>query len=1038
MATTQDDRIADLQRAIAELRQERDAALAQKVALAEVLDVINRFPGDPGPVFEAILEKAHALCGAALGSMTTYDGAHFHVVATHGYPDKLVTLMRQPRRTGPEQQSALRGERYFHEPDVRTLDDGSMDEVARTNLDLTGLRTYLAVPLRKDGNLLGIISAGRQEVRPFAESEITLLEGFAAQAVIAMENARLLGELRQRTADLQESLEYQTATSDVLKVISRSAFDLKPVLDTLVETAARLCNADMANLVRREGELYRVVADFGYTPEYGAWLRAVEPYRPERRSVGSRAALEGRVVHVHDIAADPNYPTGPITLGKQRTSLGVPLLREGDVIGFIVLARQRVEPFTDRQIELVSIFADQAVIAIENTRLITEQREALEQQTATAEVLQVINASPGNLVPVFDALLERALRLCESSFGILCTFDGEFYHVVAMRDVAPGYADLIRAPVRAVPGMSAYDLVLGKDVVHVVDITTDARYDLANPLRRALADQSGGRTVIWIALRRDGALVGMINIYRREVRPYSDQHIALLQNFADQAVIAIENTRLITEQREALEQQTATAEVLQVINTSPGNLAPVFDAMLEKAMRLCGAAFGSLYTYDGERFHSAAQRGVPPAYAAFRAENPPLPTQGGGPATLLETRRPLQVLDIRAHESYGPDYPGVQAMVELGGVRTVLSVPLLKDETFFGYISIFRKEVRAFTDKEIALVQNFAAQAVIAMENARLITEQQEALEQQTATAEVLQVINASPGNLTPVFEAILEKAHDLCDIAYGDLQLYDGEHLHSVAQRGLSVEFADRLRQGYRASDSPASRPLLAGGRFTHITDAAAVDFMVFRSAVRPDGIRTVLFVPLRKDGSLLGMIASARKEVRPFTEKEISLLENFAAQAVIAMENARLITEQREALEQQTATAEVLAVINASPGDLAPVFEAILEKAMHLCDAAFGTLALYEDGHESIRAVAMHNLPDALVELFRDKQRILPDNSFGRMARGESPIHIIDAAADGAGLVASPMRRAAVEIGGAHTALWVALRKGQQVLGASSRGDV
>ena len=406
MATTQDGTIAELQRTIAELRQERettraerDAALAQKAALAEVLDVMNRSPGDPGPVFDVILEKAHALCGAALGSMTTYDGAHFHVVATLGYPDKLVTLMRQPRRTGPEQQSALRGDRYLYEPDVRTLDIGSMDEVASTNLDLTSLRTYLAVPLRKDGKLLGIIIAGRREIRPFAESEITLLEGFAAQAVIAMENARLLGELRQRTGDLQESLEYQTATSDVLKVISRSTFDLQPVLDTLVETAARLCDAEQAAIYQREDESVWLVANIGFPSEYETFAREAGAFSLDRspQNVGPRAIREGRPVHIHDVATVPGYGEASIRFGRQRTSLGVPLMREGEAIGGIVLARQRVEPFTERQIELVSTFANQAVIAIENTRLMTEQREALEQQTATAEVLQVINASPGNL-----------------------------------------------------------------------------------------------------------------------------------------------------------------------------------------------------------------------------------------------------------------------------------------------------------------------------------------------------------------------------------------------------------------------------------------------------------------------------------------------------------------------------------------------------------------------------------------------------------------------------------------------------------------
>ena len=289
----------------------------------------------------------------------------------------------------------------------------------------------------RDGQVIGAISLGGEEPGGFTDSQIALLQTFAEQAVIAISSAETYRALQARTSDLQETLEYQTATSDVLKVISRSTFDLQPVLDTVVETAARLCDADQAAMARPEGDFWRLVANFGFPAEYEAHYRATGtmPYGPDAPSVTARAVREKVPVHIHDVAAIPGYPDHSIRLGKQRTSLAVPLLREGQPIGVILLARQRVEPFTDRQIGLVSTFADQAVIAIENTRLITEQREALEQQTATAEVLEVINASPGNLVPVFDAMLEKAMRLCEASFGSLYINDFEGFRTVAARGV---------------------------------------------------------------------------------------------------------------------------------------------------------------------------------------------------------------------------------------------------------------------------------------------------------------------------------------------------------------------------------------------------------------------------------------------------------------------------------------------------------------------------------------------------------------------------------------------------------------------------
>jgi len=452
--------------------------------------------------------------------------------------------------------------------------------------------------------------------------------------------------------------------------------------------------------------------------------------------------------------------------------------------------------------------------------------------------------------------------------------------------------------------------------VHLLDAKDEAAYP-AVPSRRALVDLGGARTVLAVPLRKDGILLGSFALYRQEVRPFSDKQIALLQNFAAQAVIAMENARLLTETREALEQQTATAEVLQVINSSPGDLAPVFAAMLEKATRLCQAASGVMWTYDGECLHAAALRGVPPPFAEYLREPfRPHPEMALGHVLMGE---PLVISrDLGAEELYQSGNPLRRAIVDLGAARSAVTVSLRRDDALLGIFTIYRQEVRPFSDKEIALLENFAAQAVIAMENARLLTETREALEQQTATAEVLQVINSSPGDLTPVFGAILEKAHVLCDAACGGLIVRNGELFHTVAIHG-EPDFAEFWRrQGpFRPGDrySPIDA-LLRGEKFVHFADVREDDGYrntpAYQRLVDAAGARTLLLVPLRKDGILLGAITAFRQEVRPFSDKQIALLENFAAQAVIAMENARLITETREALEQQTATAEVLQVIN------------------------------------------------------------------------------------------------------------------------------
>ena len=666
-----------------------------------------------------------------------------------------------------------------------------------------------------------------------------------------------------------------------------------------------------------------------------------------------------------------------------------------------------------------------------------ERDEALAQQTATAQVLQVINSSPGDLAPVFEALLDKALTLCGGTFGIIRIYDGNSFHLGAMRGVPLEIAELMKQPRRPpFTGMVALErMVAGEPVVEIGDPRDLAGYRAGAPTIQAMVDRGGARTGLWVALRKDAELLGFIWVYRQEVRPFTDKQIALLQNFAAQAVIAMENARLLTETREALEQQTATAEVLQVINASPGDLAPVFDAILEKARQRTDAIHGDLWIYDGECFHLASTHGEPGMSQWLQQQGPLRPWPGSRLEDLLNGEDYVHLDDALQSASF-QSAPEFLEQNKIAGIRTILSVPLRKEGVVLGLITVYRRKVRPFTDKQIALLQNFAAQAVIAMENARLLTETREALEQQTATAEVLQVINSSPGELAPVFDAILEKAHALCGAASGGLLIRDGEAFRIAAFHGAPsiLKIWRQTHPGRLPEGSPIAR-IVGGERIVHLTDALADES--YRTAPAPiqrsleaDAIRTVLMVPLRKDGTLLGVITAFRQEVRPFTDKQIALLQNFAAQAVIAMENARLLTETREALEQQTATAEVLQVINSSPGDLAPVFDAMLDKATRLCEAPFGILRTW-DG-ERFHFGAVHGEP-TFRDWVRQRGPTRPDRDnspLGQIVTGERVVRFADEPGD-EGYWNSTGFREMVEASGIRRGIWVALRKDDELLG-------
>jgi GAF domain-containing protein len=981
------------------------------------LQVINSSPGDLTPVFDAMLQKATSLCEAAFGVLHIYDGERFHRVSTLGVPGAYADyLKRDPQEFGPGTGPArvLAGERVVHI--VNMLDTEAYragEPNRRAIVDLGGARTALGVPLLKDEVVLGHFTIFRQRVRPFTGKQIALLQNFAAQAVIAMENARLLTETR-------EALEQQTATAEVLQVINSSPGDLAPVFDAMLERALHLCGAHLGLLLIYDGESFRAATLQGAPEAYTDFMTRA-PIRPGPRTGLARLVRERRLVHIEDLAADEAYferdplRVASVELAGMRTFLAIPLLKDSGVAGAFVVYRQEVRPFTDKQIALLQNFAAQAVIAMENARLMTETREALEQQTATAEVLQVINSSPGDLVPVFDAMLEKSMRLCQAPFGALLRFDGKVFRAIAGRDVS-GATAVLGDPIEPDPGSALERLVLGEEVVHIRDVVDTEAYRSGVASRLKLVQLIGARTALWIALRKDDVLLGVFVIYRREVRPFSEKQIALVQNFAAQAVIAMENARLLTETREALERQTATAEVLQVINSSPGDLRPVFDAILDKARRLCETAFGILWTYDGERFHAAAFNDPPFANKAIYLQ-PQTPQPGGMMARHIAGEDRIHIPDMAADRELYEVHPRRRFLVDDLGARTVLSVALRKDGALLGGIGVYRQEVRPFTEKQIALLENFAAQAVIAMENARLINETREALEQQTATAEVLQVINSSPADLAPVFEAILDKARALCGFAHGSLNVYDGEYFRTVAMHGYPEAFAAVLRQPRRTG--PQAR-LLAGERIVHVTDVAAEtpapDDPVYRAAIEA-GVRTVLFVPLRNDQRLLGYITANRREVRPFSDKGIALLENFAAQAVIAMENARLITELRESLEYQTATSDVLKVISQSVFDLDTVLQTVVTTAVRLCRADSATIYRNIDGE--YRWAAGHMLlPD--YEQIERNVRIRPGTGtlVGRAASERQTVQILDAWTD-------PLYDAKddARVGGVHSMIGVPL---------------
>ena len=560
----------------------------------------------------------------------------------------------------------------------------------------------------------------------------------------------------------------------------------------------------------------------------------------------------------------------------------------------------------------------------EVARLTRELHESREQQAATSEVLGVISSSPGELGPVFEAILENATRICGGRLANLFLYSKHehAFRLAAQRNAPAAYAERwAKNPVLRIgenPRNPLARLAKTKRVVAIPDLTVEPGYINREPRFVALVEAAGARTHVLIPMLKEGELIGGIAVYRQEVLPFTDRQIDLLRNFAAQAVIAIENTRLLNELSEALEQQTATSEVLKVISSSPGDLDPVFETMLANAVRICGAKFGNFFLCEADGLRAVAFHDAPQAYVEERRRNP---VRHPTPATVLgramASRQPVQVPDIQTYEpdsiDAGPGTTGVK-LAQLAGARTVLAVPMVKESELVGALTIYRQEVLPFTDKQVELVQNFAAQAVIAIENARLLKELRqrtddlsEALEQQTATSEVLQVISSSAGELKPVFETMLESAVRICGAKFGNLFLVEGDAFRHVALHGAPQAYLEERRREPVIRTRPGS-PLDRVRRTKQIVHVADMQLEgpATPAIIELAGARTLLNVPMLKDNELIGTIGIYRQEVHPFTDKQIELVQNFAAQAVIAIENARLLNDLNklnQQLEQRVA---------------------------------------------------------------------------------------------------------------------------------------
>ncbi|HEY8731429.1 MAG TPA: GAF domain-containing protein, partial [Candidatus Limnocylindria bacterium] len=862
---------------------------------------------------------------------------------------------------------------------------------------LGGFRVLLAVPLISGDRAIGVIALWRTEPRPFSAEQITLVESLASQAVIAIENARLFGET-------SESLERQTALAGILRVIAASPDDIAPVLDAIAESAARFCASENVSVILQDEDgLLQVQAHVGPLDT------KVAPWAVDRATVSGRAIVEARTIQVADLqAAGDEYPVGQAQalVLNERTSMAAPLIRDGRGIGALLLRRGEVRPFSDKQVELVKVFADQAVIAIQNVRLFNETKEALERQTAVSDILKVISSSPTDIQPVLEAIASSAARFAAAEDASVLLVRGDvivpFAHYGPL--TMPSATPLDR---RSVTGRAIID----RGTMHSANVTTDDEY----PQSGENSQRDGGtgqRAVLAAPLLVKDTALGAVVLRRREPIPFTDRQIELVQTFADQAAIAIENVRLFKETGEALERQTAIGDILRVISGSVTDIQPVLDAIASSAARFAMAEDASVLLVEGDRAVTSAHFGpiaLPPSVTLER--------------TWVAGRAILEVRTIQLEDaSTAPDeYADSRAAAIRGAHKAVLAAPLVRDGKPLGVIVLRRREPVAFSDRQVELVETFAGQAAIALANVRMFMETQEALGQQTAISEVLKSISQSAFDLDTVLMTILRRTTELCDADGCYLYRREGDEMVSImSDKGRIIGLAETSGRIPLTAESVVARAARSL-EIVHVPNAALEPRLIKTNTL------TRLAVPLLSQGELVGVLSIGRIAMRPFSDREIQLVRTFADQAAIAMENVRLFNETKEALERQTATAELLAAMSESAFDLQPVFQMVLDKSLALCKAEYGWIRQFDpDGTSRTAAARRPANADRLTTPLSMQALIDARSILGRTYRERRTVHVADITSDPG--VTDSMAVAAI---GARTALGVPLLRGDQVLG-------